>query len=362
MIYVFIGTKAQYIKTAPLLRLLAAEGLEHRLIDSGQHAEFSVDLRRELEVREPDVSLGGSHNISTVPQAAWWMFRLLLMAIFRPRHVRRTIFRDGPGICVVHGDTPSTFLATVMAKRAGLQVAHIEAGLRSFTLFRPFPEELIRILCMRWSDILFSPSEWATENLRRMAIRGQIVQLDQNTNFEAMQHAMATTQPDPDLPTRHCLMTVHRVETILNRRRLRFAVELAEQIAETRPVVFVLHPPTERQLIEHDLLDRLRRHPHISTAGLMSHGQFLHLMSRADFVITDGGSIQEESYYLDVPCLVLRSETERTEGLGGNVMLANFDSDQIGLFLETHQSLRHGETLTAQTPSQTILDVLRARA
>jgi UDP-N-acetylglucosamine 2-epimerase (non-hydrolysing) len=360
-IYVFIGTKAQYIKTAPLLRLMQDRGVGYVLIDSGQHASLAPQLRRELGVKEPDVRLHSEGNITSVVEAARWFARYLLL-LLRPAALRRRIFAHGDGTCVIHGDTPSTLLALLLAKRVGLRVAHIEAGLRSYNVLRPFPEELIRIICMRWSDVLFSPSDWAFDNLQRMKVRGQVVNVRHNTNMEAMHHAL---RQDAGAPTGagseerpFCLMTVHRVETILNRRRLEFVVELAESLSERMDVVFVLHDPTRKRLDDSGLMSRLTSRDAILTTGLLEHGAFLDRLANAEFAVTDGGSIQEESAYLGVPCLVMRRETERTEGLGQNVRLASFDHAEIDRFLAEYPSLRRPEQGHETSPSELILETL----
>ncbi len=87
--------------------------------------------------------------------------------------LRDHLFSPGPGLCIIHGDTPSTLLGLIMAKRVGKTVVHLEAGLRSFNLLRPFPEELIRIICMKLSDILFAPSDWSEGNLRNRSVQQQ---------------------------------------------------------------------------------------------------------------------------------------------------------------------------------------------
>lgn len=357
-IYVFIGTKAQYIKTAPLLRLMKNAGIEYELIDSGQHAQFSKQLRKELDVKEPDVSLVSKGNISTVFEAATWFLRYLFIAIFRPSKLKNEIFLKGPGICIVHGDTPSTLLALILAKRAGIKIAHIEAGLRSFNVFRPFPEELIRIICMRFSDFLFTPSDWAYENLKKMKVKGKIFNVHQNTNVEALFHALENNQVAIDVKQPFCLMTMHRVETILNRQRLTFAVELAEKLANKMTVVFVLHDPTKNKLIEYGLIDRITKNSKIHSTGLIDHAIFLNYMNNAEFVITDGGSIQEETYYLDVPCLVMRSETERMEGIGTNVRLGDFKFDKVDQFLSDYPTMRRGSKTTNEHPSVQILEAI----
>lgn len=357
-IYVFIGTKAQYIKTAPLLRLFDSAGISYILIDSGQHAEFSKRLRKELKVKEPDVSLASKGNISTVFDAAVWFIRYVIMAIFRPSILKQKIFPQGAGVCIVHGDTPSTLLALILAKRGGLKVAHIEAGLRSFNIFRPFPEELIRIICMKFSDFLFAPSDWAYNNLISMKVKGKLINVRQNTNVEALFYTLENNITTIEVEPPFCLMTMHRVETILNRQRLTFVVELAERLAERMTVVFVLHDPTKKKLQEFGLIERITKNPKIFSTSLVDHAIFLTYMSKAEFVITDGGSIQEESYYLDVPCLVMRSETERMEGIGTNVRLGEFSTDKIDQFLSNYSMLRRGSRVINEQPSARILEVI----
>lgn len=194
-VYVLIGTKAQYIKTAPLLRIMQARQLDYVLIDTGQHAEFNQRLRRDLEIKEPDVLLADGGNIKTVGSAMRWFARQIFMIFFGLKHLGQRVFFKGQGICVIHGDTLSTLIGLVLAKRAGQKVAHIESGLRSYNLFKPFPEEIIRIICMHWSDLLFAPSDWARSNLRKMGIRGDVVNTGQNTSIEALYFSLEKRPP-----------------------------------------------------------------------------------------------------------------------------------------------------------------------
>ena len=365
MIDVFIGTKAQYIKTAPLLRLFAERDIPYRLIDSGQHARTAATLRRFLKVKEPDAVLQDRGNIKTIPQAAVWFAKNILVTVFRPSVLRQRIFSAGPGLCIVHGDTPSTLLGLIMAKRAGKKVVHLEAGLRSFNLLRPFPEELIRIVCMKMSDILFAPSDWAEENLKKMKVRGRVVKLDQNTNVEALYYALEAGRPDlgasvapADIPARYCVVTFHRVETIMNKSRVRFLLRAIDYISERLFVVFVQHDPTEKKLADYGVLDRLKANGEVKLLPLQDHGDFLNLIDRSEFVLSDGGSIQEECAYLDKPCLVMRSETERLEGLDGAVRLSNFDWGVLTDFVENYPSLKKGRRTKNLKPSERILGVL----
>lgn len=358
MIDVFIGTKAQYIKTAPLLRLLTERNVPYRLIDSGQHAKTAAELRQFLGVKEPDAILQDEGNIKSVWQAFRWFARNILVTVFAPRVLREDLFSSGAGACIIHGDTPSTLLGLIMAKRVGKTLVHLEAGLRSFNLLRPFPEELIRIICMRLSDVLFAPSDWAEANLRKMRVRGRIYNIGQNTNVEAMYYALERGNRGglPSAP--YCVVTFHRVETIMNQKRVRFMLDVIKHVAESLRVIFVQHDATVKKLADFGLLDEFTMIKQVTPRPLQSHADFVNLIDQSEFVITDGGSIQEECAYMGKPCLVMRSETERREGLDSVVRLSNFDWNQVVRFLATYDSLRTGARTPNQRSSERVFEVL----
>lgn len=359
---VVLGTKAQYIKTAPVLRELDRRGVPYRLIDTGQHAGLAPSMRRDLAVNEPDVVLADNGNVATLGAAFIWAARIFGDILFRSRRIRETYFSKESEYCIIHGDTPSTLLSLLLAKRAGKKVVHLEAGLRSFNLFKPFPEEIIRILCMRFSDILFAPSTFAVKNLKDMNLKGEIFELAQNTNVEALFYSLENGGGDVPFREPYALFTVHRVETIFNQRRLAFAVKWVLQIAERMPVLFVMHDPTRKRLNGTELMTALEAAPNVRIAPLMSHARFARYLEGCAFAVTDGGSIQEEAYFLDKPCLILRTETERNEGLGGNARIGGFDDAVMKSFLAEYQSMTRGAREENKTPSRAIVDRLLAES
>lgn len=353
-LHVFVGTKAQYIKTAPLLRRMDRQGVEYRLIDSGQHAELSPRLRDDLGVREPDAVFAGAGDVESIYQALAWTARLGRHAL-RPRSaVVSDVFGGKKGICVVHGDTPTTLITTLLAIRAGLKVAHLESGLRSHDLLHPFPEEIIRIAVMKMADLLFAPHQEARDNLDEMSVRGRVVALPANTTVEALRHSLGDLSAPGDGPV---LVTCHRVENLTRRGRLRRLVELVTEIARRKPVEFVTHGPTERALrsagLEEVLLDS-----GVEVRPLMRHREFARRLARAQLVITDGGSIQEECYYLGIPTLLWRKTSERPEGLGRNVVVSKYDDKRIREFLDSFEAYRCPPLGGELEPSREILDRL----
>lgn len=350
MIHVFIGTKAQYIKTAPLLWLMDERGIDYRLIDSGQHAVLAASFQEEMGIRAPDVRLGKQADITSVPQAIVWALRLARRLLSRSR-LRRAVFGGSGGICVVHGDTPSTFLSMLMARRAGLAVAHLEAGLSSERRFHPFPEEMIRRLVARRADLLFAPDHQAVCNLESMRLKGRIIPLPGNTVLEALRRAAPVAEDSGP-----AIITMHRVENLHRKARRQGLASVAEQMAATREVRWLLHQPT-RTALGQATIDRLGA-AGVRMTELVGHSEFLNLLAAAPFVITDGGSIQEECAVLGVPTLLWRKHTDRPDGVGANVLLSRYDLPTVQGFLKNPEWFRRPIRIPEVSPSVQILEVL----
>ncbi|MDE0162691.1 MAG: UDP-N-acetylglucosamine 2-epimerase [Acidimicrobiaceae bacterium] len=370
MIHVFIGTQAEYIKLAPLLRRMEAACLPYRLIDSGQHADRSESFRHELGLRAPDHAMGGTRSVDSVPAALWWAAGLGLKLALR-RRLDRTVFGGCPGICVVHGDTPTALIGALMAKRAGLPLAHVEAGLRTHRWLHPFPEEIVRVAVDRLADLLFAPDGTAAEDLRKRRVRGRIITGSSNTISDALRAALesgaagAPTAPDmsggahshssPRRP-HPVVVTMHRVENLHRRPRRQALVHTITRLAQTTPVRWYVHEPTRRALgaTEQAGLEASG----VELVTMVPHAEFVRALARAPFAITDGGSIQEECALLGVPVLLWRDRTDRADGLGENAVLSRYDPEAVEAFLADPERFRHARRLPQSSPSQEILEVL----
>ena len=349
-IHVFIGTKAQYIKTAPLLWLMDERGVDYRLIDSGQHAVLAGSFQKEMGIRSPDVRLGAAADVTSIPQAIVWALRLSGRLLSK-RRLRNSVFGGVGGICVVHGDTPSTLLSMAMARRAGLAVAHLEAGLRSGRWLHPFPEEIIRFLVARRADLAFAPDHQAVRNLQAMGVKGRIVALPGNTVLEALRKS------DPVVhSTGPVIVTMHRVENLHRRSRREGLAALAEQLAAEREVRWLLHQPTIGAL-GRATMDRMAQ-AGVELKELVGYSEFVGMLAAAPFVITDGGSIQEECAMLGVPTLLWRKRTDRPDGLGANVVLSCYDGAIIHDFVDDPDRFRRPVQVPDASPSARILEVL----
>jgi UDP-N-acetylglucosamine 2-epimerase (non-hydrolysing) len=160
-----------------------------------------------------------------------------------------------------------------------------------------------------------------------------------------------------------CLVIFHRVENIFLKKRISFVIELIDKISSNIPVVFVQHQATINQLKRFGLWEKLERKKNIYYFKILSHAQFINLLNRSKFVITDGGSIQEEAFYLGKPCLLLRRYTERKEGLGENVILSRFDKEKIDYFLNHPlEFIRKNRVSKEGSASSVIVDSLKKYA
>ena len=386
MIHIFIGTKPEYVKMAPLLARMDASGVAYRLIDSGQHAELAASFRDEIGLRAPDVQLGRGCDAKTIPEALLWALSLS-RALASGSRLRRRVFGGLDGVCVVHGDTPTTLVGALSAKRAGLELAHVEAGLRTFRWRHPFPEEIVRVTVGRLADVLFAPGPVAAQNLRSTGVKGRIVEQPANTLVESVRAVLGPAADDADGPASSdaaagvpassgaddagpagsgqaddpdagppVIVTMHRVENLHIRSRRLALVDVLCEAAASTPVRWVLHAPTER-ILAGPTQQRL------ASAGVelvpqAPHRQFLEMVAAAPFVITDGGSIQEECAMLGVPALLWRDSTDRPDGLGENVVLSHYDEEVVGEFLRDPQRYRRPGRMPGVSPTEQILDEL----
>ena len=357
LIQVLFGTKAEAIKLAPVLTEMDKRGVPYRLVETGQHGGFLPGLRVELGLREPDVCLGGDRDADTVARAVIWGIRLA-QRLASAQRLRDEVFGNRDGVCLVHGDTPSTLLSALMARRAGLRVAHLESGLRSHSWRHPFPEELIRVAVMRLSHVLFAPDSDAVANLEALVaegrVRGRVVATSANTGVEALRSALGPVGPGV-AGSGPVVATMHRVENLHDDARFEGFLALLGRLA--RPAVFVVHPPTEAVLSDRGgraVVEDMG----VATSGLVPYGEFTAMLAAAPYVVTDGGSIQEECARLGVPTLLWRDRTERPDGIGANVVLARYDDDVVGAFLADPQALRRPVALGDERPSAEVVDVL----
>lgn len=309
-----IGNRPQFIKAAAVSKLLR-ESHEEVLVHTGQHFDdrLSAVFFGELGLPAPDYELGiarGSNSSQTA--------RML-------SGLEPVLCEVAPDAVLVYGDTNSTLAGALAGAQAGIAVAHVEAGMRSFD--RSMPEETNRVVADHLSALLLCSSETAVENLEREHAAGEVelvgdvmvdVALAVQPRARARLDLLAAHHVEPG---GYVLATAHRAGNVDERARLQRLVELLLEIPV--PVVLPLHPRTRARLVQADLLDRLGHGEHLRLTAPLGYFELTALLCNARAVLTDSGGLQKEAYLAGVPCVTLRPNTEwgETVAQGWNVLV-----------------------------------------
>ena len=264
------------------------------------------------------------------------------------------------GIILTHGDTMTTVWAAVVGKLAGCKVAHVESGIRSFKIFNPFPEELMRLITFHFSDVYFCPNDWAISNLKKY--KGEKINLGMNPVYDAVKIAISS-DANIELPKeKYVVVSLHRFENIFTNKLENVIIPLLEKIAESGfMLIFVLHPSTRGVLQKNNmrLFKRLEKNKKIILQNRIPYPEFIQLLNESEFVITDGGSNQEELSYLGKPTLLFRDVTERIEGLGKTTVISHFDTKIIMEFIKNYKQMQTEFKKVDVSPSQIMVDYLK---
>jgi UDP-GlcNAc3NAcA epimerase len=307
-----VGNRPQFIKAAAVSGPLR-EHHEELLVHTGQHHDerLSAIFFAELGLARPDRQLGIAGGSNTSQTAR-------MLAALEP-----LIEEERPGAALVYGDTNSTLAGALACSQAGVPVAHVEAGMRSFD--RTMPEERNRVVVDHLAKLLLCASRTAAENLRAEGI-GECTTGGGERRIEVVGDVMVDVamraQPvararDGALKTydvragEYLLLTAHRAGNVDPPKRLRALVELVRALPA--PVVFPLHPRTRARLREAGLLDELEHCPHVRLSEPLGYGEFAALLCHARAVLSDSGGVQKEAYLAGVPCVTLRANTEWVE-------------------------------------------------
>lgn len=317
-----VGARPNFMKVAPLHRAFQqVPGLVSKLVHTGQHADarMSEVFFRQLDLPQPDYYLDVVSGSPTRQTAD-------IMTKFED-----VLLAEKPHWVVVVGDVTSTLACALAAVRQGVRVAHVEAGLRSGD--HRMPEEINRILTDRLADKLFVTEQAGLDNLRREGIPADKVHFVGNVMIDALLQyrvqatALNTVGTLGLTPRQYVLMTMHRPANVDEPVGLGAIIQISADTARHQPVVFPLHPRTKANLNRFGLMDSLKAVPNVRLLEPQGYLEFLNLMEHATAVVTDSGGVQEETTYLNVPCLTFRSSTERpaTVTLGTNTLLADLN-------------------------------------
>ena len=324
-IVTIVGARPQFIKAAALSRKLKEyNNIDEIIIHTGQHfdANMSDVFFEQMDIPKPDYNL----NINGLSHGA--MTGQML------EKIEKVLLDEKPDWVLVYGDTNSTIAGALAAKKLHINLAHVEAGLRSFNM--DMPEEINRILTDRISDILFCPTQTAIENLKKEGyenINCKIVNSGDIMQDAAIFYSQKEQKPDIDLPEKFILTTIHRAENTDNPERLKAILEALNEIAEETTVILPLHPRTKKIIQKSGYnLGKLKI---IEPVGYL---EMVYMLNRCTLVMTDSGGLQKEAFFFQKPCITLRDETEWVELVENNFnQLAGADKNKILELYKNHK-------------------------
>jgi UDP-N-acetylglucosamine 2-epimerase (non-hydrolysing) len=332
-----VGARPNFMKVAPIVAAMHRRAREfHALVlHTGQHydAQMSDAFFRDLDLPEADIHLG-------VGSAAHAAQTANVMLRFEP-----VVLRENPDWVIVVGDVNSTLACALVCAKLQVKVAHVEAGLRSRD--RTMPEEINRVLTDQIADLLLTPSPDADENLRAEGIPDERIRLVGNVMIDSL-YAHLERAKRSNVRERlgvkdraYAVVTLHRPTNVDDPTVLARIIAALEELSRRLPVVFPVHPRTQKQLAELRLrADSNERAPQLQLVEPLGYLDFLRLMSGARLVLTDSGGLQEETTALDIPCLTLRANTERPITIThGTNRLVGTDPAQI--IRAAHDALDH---------------------
>ena len=335
-----VGARPNFIKILPFINAIGGYktesegyGIDHKLVHTGQHFDYAMSdsFFTELEIPQPDYNLGigsGSHSY----QIGQTMIEF-----------EKVLIDERPDWVVVVGDINATIACSLAAKKLGIRVAHIEAGLRSNDW--DMPEEVNRVVTDRISDLLFTPCRFADENLKAEGIANKRVKRVGNImidtfdlsrpRFELREvnqilamHAIDNSKTSIKLSAgSYGLLTLHRPSNVDDAATLGPLIDTFTEIGKYLPIFFPVHPRTRKRLEEYGLWERALRRTNLIITEPLSYLDMMSLLINARIILSDSGGLQEESTVSNVPCLTLRWNTERpitlTEHGGTNQLVGN---------------------------------------
>lgn len=339
-----VGARPNIMKVAPLHRAFSMNpAINSKIVHTGQHYDdrLSDIFFRQLNLPKPDYHLNSCNETPT---------RQLADIMLKFEQVLHT---ERPDWVLVVGDVTSTLVCALVAAQLNIRVAHVEAGLRSGD--GRMPEERNRTLTDALSDLLFVTEQAGLDNLRCEGIADRKVHFVGNVMIDSL---VQYRRPASELntvgnlgltPGSYVLLTMHRPANVDTEAGLLSVLQLVNDTAQRKTVVFPVHPRTRYNLEKFGLMHHLSGQRNVCLLEPQGYLEFLNLMDNAAIVITDSGGVQEETTYLKVPCLTFRDSTERpvTVSLGTNYLIADLNPATV-----RHQisAILNGEMKAGQVP------------
>jgi UDP-N-acetylglucosamine 2-epimerase (non-hydrolysing) len=334
-ILVVIGTRPNFIKVTQFKRVASQyPNIDLKIVHTGQHFdEKMADVFFKQFNLIPDYFLNISTNVSANSQIAEIMVKL-----------EQLITNDfKPDLMMVVGDVNSTLAAAITANKLNIKIAHVESGLRSYD--KTMPEEHNRVLTDKITNYFLITEQSGWDNLKNEGIDEKQMLFVGNTMIDTMVAFQKNIESSSILKQlslsekAYVLMTMHRPATVDNENELQKLLELIKYISQNNKIVFPVHPRTLKNMEKFGLKEQFEAIKELIFTEPLDYFAFQKLIKYSRFILTDSGGIQEESTFLQVPCLTLRENTERpsTCSIGSNT-LVEFNNSTLKTYIESIQN------------------------
>ena len=322
-VVIIIGTRPEAIKMCPVIFELSkmADQFEPVIIVTGQHKEMLAQILKVFEI-EPHYNL----DVMEKNQSLSRLTEKVIPAL------DKIILKEKPDIILVQGDTTTSFVASLVAYYHKVMIGHVEAGLRTYKKYYPFPEEINRKLISALCDIHFAPTSSAAKNLKREGVPEDKIDITGNTVIDALFYVLENFKRKwigfQDGNNRQILLTAHRRENF--GEPLKNICLAVKELVDRYKDVEITYPVHKNPNVREEVFKQLSGVERVNLIEPVNYFDFVNLMNQSYLILTDSGGIQEEAPSLGKPVFVLRNETERPEAVeAGTVKLVGTDTDII---------------------------------
>ncbi|WP_165218746.1 UDP-N-acetylglucosamine 2-epimerase [Schaalia sp. ZJ1691] len=351
------GTTAELIKIAPVMHELKRRGRRYGYWSTAQHSDGVAETLADLSIEQPELLLvdeAHARGVVSVRQVPGWLLSIGRSVAKNRRLIKSELHQ---GIVLVHGDTFTTVIGSLIGRIFGAQVGHIEAGMRTGNMWSPFPEEINRRIVGRLAHLHFAPTSREVANLAKVATHKgvKVICTGANTVVDSLREVRDSLRPTAfDLPARYGLVTLHRFELVRDRDAYRDVLYALKEFSRQFPLVILIGKSERERLHEYDLENVFD--DHFRRIDKSSYRTFQSILMGASLVVTDSGGLQAECAALGIPCAIHRTHSEQDQGIGQNVLLTGQNIDTLNAFLQEWETFRRPPCLDQFQPSKIIVD------
>ena len=346
-----LGTKAQFIKTIPMINLAIEKKLKVTLIDLKQHPEKSSMLIKKIkgEYKYKEY-INNKKDLGTYASLIYWFIKAIIKIVF----LKDKSFENK--LSIVHGDTLSALIGAALIRRNKGKLVLLEAGKGYPGMLKHFPESFIRYYVAKFSHYLIANGEDQINQLKEWKVKGQTIEISRNTIYDSLDLVDLNNQKEP----KKIIVSIHRTENINNKENMKKLVDALTLIDKKYKITWHLHIPTKNRLKSFGLINVLKSE-NIYLEDLIPYENFLNKLNNSDFVITDGDGVAEECHILGTPTLVWRYEHLDSNHLfesDTSLFLSEFNINKCQEFFSNYESYKKERRIDLNSPSAEALNKL----